>query len=186
MSARPRRGPARHDGLILTVPRSNAVAEAIRSVSARIPVITLATDVRDCGRQTYVGPDDRRAGRVAGDPSGADRRDHRPESGVRGARRDRSSGSADRSVGRRVVNYDHSGGYPHDRECVRLLPTSTIAANSHQVQNRYSVGSSRGCPGCSTTLLAISAFQELDSVLHGQRSTAFEASRSAYVQSGAR
>lgn len=34
------------------------------------PVVTLATDVRDCGRHAYVGPDDRRAGRVAGDLMG--------------------------------------------------------------------------------------------------------------------
>ncbi len=67
------------DGLILTVPQSDAVAEAIREVSARVPVVTLATDVRDCGRHAYVGPDDRRAGRVAGNlmgrflaPSGGD------------------------------------------------------------------------------------------------------------------
>ena len=61
---------ARHDGLILTVPQSDAIAEAIRAVAARIPVVTLATDVRDCGRHAYVGPDDRRAGRVAGDLMG--------------------------------------------------------------------------------------------------------------------
>lgn len=59
-----------HDGLILTVPHSDAVANAIREVSATIPVVTLATDVRACGRQAYVGPDDRRAGRVAGDLMG--------------------------------------------------------------------------------------------------------------------
>ena len=60
----------RHDGLILTVPQSDALADAIREVAARIPVVTLATDVRDCGRHAYVGPDDRRAGRVAGDLMG--------------------------------------------------------------------------------------------------------------------
>ena len=60
----------RHDGLILTVPQSDALADAIREVAARIPVVTLATDVRDCGRHAYVGPDDRRAGRVSGDLMG--------------------------------------------------------------------------------------------------------------------
>ncbi len=61
---------ARHDGLILTVPQSDSVAEAIRAVAAAIPVVTLATDVRNCGRHAYVGPDDRRAGRVAGELMG--------------------------------------------------------------------------------------------------------------------
>ena len=61
---------AAHDGLILTVPQSDAVVEAIREASGKIPVVTLATDVRDCGRHAYVGPDDRRAGRVAGDLMG--------------------------------------------------------------------------------------------------------------------
>jgi LacI family transcriptional regulator len=61
---------ARHDGLIVSVPHGDAVAEAIRTVSAKIPVVTLASDVRECGRHAYVGPDDRRAGRVAGDLMG--------------------------------------------------------------------------------------------------------------------
>ncbi len=60
----------KHDGLILTVPQSDAVAESIRTVAAGIPVVTLATDVRNCARQAYVGPDDRRAGRVAGELMG--------------------------------------------------------------------------------------------------------------------
>jgi len=61
---------SRHDGLIVTSPYSDDVADAIRTVSGEIPVITLATDIRDSGRQAYVGPDDRRAGRVAGDLMG--------------------------------------------------------------------------------------------------------------------
>ncbi len=61
---------AGHDGLIVTVPQSDAVAEAISEVSARVPVVTLASDVRDYVRQAYVGPDDRRAGRVACDLMG--------------------------------------------------------------------------------------------------------------------
>lgn len=61
---------SRRDGLIVTSPHSDAVADAIGAVSVAIPVITLATDIRDSGRQAYVGPDDRRAGRVAGDLMG--------------------------------------------------------------------------------------------------------------------
>jgi len=44
-----------------------------------LPVVTLATDIRDSGRHAYAGPDDRQAGRVAGNlmgrllpPSGGD------------------------------------------------------------------------------------------------------------------
>ena len=44
--------------------------QAIREVAQRIPVITLATDLPESGRWAYVGPDDRRAGRVAGDLMG--------------------------------------------------------------------------------------------------------------------
>ena len=43
------------------------IAEAIRSICDRIPVITLATDIADCGRLAYIGPDDRQTGRLAGD-----------------------------------------------------------------------------------------------------------------------
>ena len=46
------------------------VLEQHFAARATIPVVTLATDVRDCGRHAYVGPDDRRAGRVAGDLMG--------------------------------------------------------------------------------------------------------------------
>ena len=69
----------RHDGLIVTSPADPLIAAALRRVAAGIPVVTLATDIPDCGRRAYVGPDDRQAGRVAGDlmgrfigPSGGD------------------------------------------------------------------------------------------------------------------
>jgi len=61
---------ARHDGLIVTYPQSAVVAGALRAQSARIPVLTLATDIGESGRQAYIGPDDHRAGRVAGDLMG--------------------------------------------------------------------------------------------------------------------
>lgn len=60
----------RHDGLIVTSPANPEIAAALRRVSASIPVVTLATDIPDSGRQAYVGPDDRAAGRVAGDLMG--------------------------------------------------------------------------------------------------------------------
>lgn len=61
---------ARHDGLIVTYPHSIHIAAALLAISGRIPVLTFATDIRDSGRHAYVGPDDRRAGRVAGDLMG--------------------------------------------------------------------------------------------------------------------
>lgn len=39
----------------------------LHEAALRIPVVMLADDVADSGRLAYVGPDDRRAGRVAGD-----------------------------------------------------------------------------------------------------------------------
>jgi LacI family transcriptional regulator len=61
---------ARHDGLILTARNGPKIAAATREVAASIPVIALATDLPDTGRWAYVGPDDLRAGRVAGDLMG--------------------------------------------------------------------------------------------------------------------
>ncbi|WP_068119022.1 LacI family DNA-binding transcriptional regulator [Tropicimonas marinistellae] len=55
------------DGVILSAPDSPAIATALRTVSAEMPVLTLASDIRDSGRVAYVGPDDERSGRVAGD-----------------------------------------------------------------------------------------------------------------------
>jgi LacI family transcriptional regulator len=60
----------RHDGLIVTLPQSDAIADALHAVSVAIPTIAFATDIRDSGRHAYIGPDDRRAGRVAGDLMG--------------------------------------------------------------------------------------------------------------------
>jgi len=60
----------RYDGLIVTSPGGPIIVEALRHVAAMIPVVTLATDISDSGRHVYVGPDDRQAGRVAGDLMG--------------------------------------------------------------------------------------------------------------------
>lgn len=55
------------DGMIATVPDEARVADALGAVASRRPVVTLATDVTGSGRAAYVGPDDRRSGRLAGD-----------------------------------------------------------------------------------------------------------------------
>ena len=59
-----------HDGLIISSPCHTEVAGALRRAAATIPIVTLATDIPDSGRHAYVGPDDWRAGRVAGDLMG--------------------------------------------------------------------------------------------------------------------
>lgn len=55
------------DGLIISSAEEPRLCAAVRDLSARVPVVTLATDLADSGRAAYVGPDDHRAGRVAGD-----------------------------------------------------------------------------------------------------------------------
>lgn len=60
----------RYDGLIISAPQSRPVIDALRSSVARIPVITLATDIPESERHAYVGPDDLQAGRVSGDLMG--------------------------------------------------------------------------------------------------------------------
>jgi LacI family transcriptional regulator len=59
-----------YDGLVISGPDDIRVREAVAVLSRKIPVVTLATDLADCGRAAYVGPDDRQAGRVAGDLMG--------------------------------------------------------------------------------------------------------------------
>ncbi|MDQ0455675.1 LacI family DNA-binding transcriptional regulator [Rhizobium paknamense] len=59
-----------YNGLIITSPDDIRVREAVAILSQKIPVVTLATDLSDCGRAAYVGPDDQQAGRVAGDLMG--------------------------------------------------------------------------------------------------------------------
>ncbi len=61
---------ARHDGLIISSPDHSRISAAIRQVAKSLPVIALANDLPDSGRQAYVGPDDRVGGRVAGDLMG--------------------------------------------------------------------------------------------------------------------
>lgn len=56
-----------HDGLVVIAYENPVVVEALRSAAARIPVITLVSDLPHSGRTAYVGLDNRSAGRVAGE-----------------------------------------------------------------------------------------------------------------------
>lgn len=58
------------DGMILTVPASPQVVMAIEALPPRIPVVTMADDVPTPRRAAFVGPNDYRSGRVAGDLMG--------------------------------------------------------------------------------------------------------------------
>ena len=60
-----------HDGMVICSAHGDEIAAALAAVSDDgKPVITLATDIRGGGRHTYVGPDNWKAGRVAGDLMG--------------------------------------------------------------------------------------------------------------------
>lgn len=63
-------GSRAYDGLIITSPDDIRIRKAVALLSNDVPVVTLATDLTDCGRAAYVGPDDRQAGRVAGELMG--------------------------------------------------------------------------------------------------------------------
>lgn len=59
------------DGLAIVSAQDEEVAAALRTFTASgKPVVTLVTDMRGADRFAYVGPDNRRAGRVAGDLMG--------------------------------------------------------------------------------------------------------------------
>ena len=61
----------RHDGIVICSPHDEEVAAALARVSQEgKPVVTLATDIRGVERHIYVGPDNWKAGRVAGDLMG--------------------------------------------------------------------------------------------------------------------
>ncbi len=60
-----RRGRPSH-GVLLTGPDAPEIADAVgRLVERRVPVITLGSDIRGCGRTAYVGPDEVSAGASA-------------------------------------------------------------------------------------------------------------------------
>lgn len=64
-TARIRALPGLADGLVICAPAGEGVAEALREISGRLPVVTLASDIEPSGRVAFIGPDDLRAGRVA-------------------------------------------------------------------------------------------------------------------------
>ncbi len=55
------------DALIVSVPDDAVVAEALSGARDRVPVVALATDVGEAARTVYVGTDEYRSGRAAGD-----------------------------------------------------------------------------------------------------------------------
>ena len=60
-----------HDAVVICSAHHDEIAAALAEVAARDkPVVALATDIRGGGRHTYVGPDNWKAGRVAGDLMG--------------------------------------------------------------------------------------------------------------------
>ncbi len=62
---------ARCDGMVIVSAQDEAVASALRAFATTgKPIVTLVTDMRDTNRFAYVGPDNRKAGRVAGDMMG--------------------------------------------------------------------------------------------------------------------
>lgn len=62
---------SRCDGLAIISPQNAVIAAALRTFGqGGRPVVTMVTDLRDAERYAYVGPDNRKAGRVAGDIMG--------------------------------------------------------------------------------------------------------------------
>jgi LacI family transcriptional regulator, galactose operon repressor len=61
---------ASHDALIVICPDSVEVSAALQAISTAKPVVTLVTDLPHSGRMAYVGLDNRKAGRVAGELMG--------------------------------------------------------------------------------------------------------------------
>lgn len=59
-----------YDAMVIVAPSHRGTVEALRSISERIPVVTLSTDLPLHVPHYYVGPDNYRAGRVAGELMG--------------------------------------------------------------------------------------------------------------------
>lgn len=59
-----------YDGVVICAPADAKLNAQLRKLSKRIPVVTIITDLPDSGRIGYVGPDNYRMGRVAGELMG--------------------------------------------------------------------------------------------------------------------
>lgn len=59
-----------YDGLIIICQNDPRLSDALRLHSASLPIVTLVTDIPDCGRLAYVGADNRQMGRVVGELMG--------------------------------------------------------------------------------------------------------------------
>lgn len=62
--------PKSQEGLIVVLPDNQQIISALKRVTEKVPVITMASDLPFCGRLTYVGVDNRAAGRTAADLMG--------------------------------------------------------------------------------------------------------------------
>lgn len=65
-----RRATQRADALVIVAYEHPDITAALRQVSSKMPVVTLASDLPGTGRLAYVGIDNRSAGRVAGELMG--------------------------------------------------------------------------------------------------------------------
>ncbi|MCD1636379.1 LacI family DNA-binding transcriptional regulator [Martelella mediterranea] len=59
-----------YDGIVICCPDHPDVSCCLAAVSKRIPIVTLVSDLPASGRLAYVGPDNRRIGRAAGELMG--------------------------------------------------------------------------------------------------------------------
>jgi len=59
-----------YDALIVICPDDPHLSDELQLISTRIPILTLVTDLPRSGRIAYIGPDNRQAGRAAGELMG--------------------------------------------------------------------------------------------------------------------
>ncbi|EPK8020370.1 LacI family DNA-binding transcriptional regulator [Providencia rettgeri] len=62
--------PKSYDALVVISPQCDALVHVLRKIANLIPILTLATDIPNCGRIAYIGPDNRQMGRTAGELMG--------------------------------------------------------------------------------------------------------------------
>ena len=56
-----------YDAMIIIGPNLPPLVQQLKLISQKLPVVTLVSDIPNSGRLAYVGPDNRQAGRVAGE-----------------------------------------------------------------------------------------------------------------------